>query len=350
MEPTINTPEVAPSQPPQEIKPILPKKDSALTVILSAFLIVATVIAALLVYQNQKLVKQLKQYQPSSATPNPSPSFTPDPTADWKDYKNTALGFELKYPADVEVDKELNDQNNRLVIFKGGELHFEIRLIKYSGNTVLDNYYYLDSPITRKIPFRGDIANVYESLHGYCDGPECTEPYVAFVIEKGSDLFHFTFFGDTIVSETENQIFSTIKFLFDTSNWKTWKSDYFKFSINYPPNMVLDAAGNDYGNSGYLILKKGAEEIMTISLSDDFAEGGVGNHAEGKPVGKKMLAGYEWNYYNFLYTDKLNPETSYRLIAYETVKDNLLYVVEIKNKTELTDEQNEILSTFKFTN
>ncbi len=135
-----------------------------------------------------------------------------DKTANWKTYKNSVLGFELKYPPTVQVDKELNDQYNRVIIFKGENLHFEVMLRKNPGNITLDKYYFMDSPIKRKTTLAGNSANVYEMPQGYCDGPGCSEPYIAIVTEKGPDLYHLSFFGDIQLSEVENQILSTFKF------------------------------------------------------------------------------------------------------------------------------------------
>ena len=61
-----------------------------------------------LYFQNQQLKKQLVNQQVSSTiqTPSPTPrtvssiSISPDETANWKTYKNTALGIEFKYPSD----------------------------------------------------------------------------------------------------------------------------------------------------------------------------------------------------------------------------------------------------------
>lgn len=134
-----------------------------------------------------------------------------DEAANWKTYKNTALGFELEYPPTAKIDREMNDQYNRATIFKGGNLYFEVMLRK-ADKIDLDNYYYMDSPITRKTTLAGVDANVYELPNGYCDGPSCSEPYISVVTKKGSDLYHFSFFGDILLSETERQILSTFKF------------------------------------------------------------------------------------------------------------------------------------------
>lgn len=152
MEPTINAPEVAPSQPPKPVEPILPKKDSALTVILSVLLIVATAIAALLVYQNQKLVKRLKEYQPAQTVPSPTP--TTDPTAGWKVYSDQKTGIEFKYPADWEISFGENknmvisltkiDKSQELVLYPGdvkeeAKYQINISLPPNFNSTIPDN-------------------------------------------------------------------------------------------------------------------------------------------------------------------------------------------------------------------
>ena len=138
---------------------------------------------------------------------------TVNPTANWKTYTNSSLGFELKYPPSIQIESESNDQYNKAVIFKGGNVHFEVMLRKNSGNITLDNYYFMDAPISRKTTLAGLLANIYEVPNGYCDGPSCSEPYAAIVTEKDLDLYHISFFGDIQFSEVENQILSTFKFL-----------------------------------------------------------------------------------------------------------------------------------------
>ncbi|PIP57023.1 hypothetical protein COX04_01845, partial [Candidatus Woesebacteria bacterium CG22_combo_CG10-13_8_21_14_all_45_10] len=103
MDPNIPAVPTQPAQPAMPATPPSPKKDHGLILILSFFLIVATAIAALLYFQNQKLVKQLAAYQ-AQPTPTPLsteiPSPTPDPTADWKTYSDPKGKYSFKYPSD----------------------------------------------------------------------------------------------------------------------------------------------------------------------------------------------------------------------------------------------------------
>ena len=70
----------------------------------------------------------------------------------------------------------------------------------------------MDAPISRTTTLAGVSANVYEMPNGYCDGPGCSAPYIAIVTVNGPDLYHISFFGDTKLSDTENQILSSFKF------------------------------------------------------------------------------------------------------------------------------------------
>lgn len=192
-----------------------PKKNNLPKAVL--FVVLGLLVVAGAVYGGMKLQEKKSQTPSSQITPPVSQNIpttipTEDLMADWKTYTNTTLGFELKYPPEVKVDKEFNDQYNRATIFKGANLHFEVMLRNKNGIS-LDNYYYMDSPIVRKTILAGLPANVYEFPKGYCDGPSCSDPSISIVTEKDSDLYHFSFFGDTQLSETENQVLSTFKFL-----------------------------------------------------------------------------------------------------------------------------------------
>jgi len=217
---------------------------------------------------NKNLVSRANLTQ----TVSPTPITTADPTTNWKIYNNKDLGFELKYPPSAQIDKELNDQYNRATIFKGGSVHFEVRLRK-TGDIILDKYYFMDSSIVRKTTLDNIPANVYELPNGYCDGPSCSEPYIAFVAKYGSDLYHLSFFGDVKMSDEENQILSTFKFLDKPSptstttipsitikyspktNWQTYTDEIAKFSFQYninpaqPHNSHQSLGNNEAGKS-----------------------------------------------------------------------------------------------------
>lgn len=183
---------------------------------------VSLTLAGYFIYQTRELQKRLAAIEssqmPTTVEPTPPPAGGPiDETANWKTYANTKLGFELKYPPSVQIDKELNDQYNRATLFKGDNLNFEVMLRKNPGNITLDNYYYMDTQIKQKTTLAGNLANVYEMPNGYCDGPSCSEPSLTIVTENGLDLYHIEFYGDAKLSVVENQILSTFKFTDENS-------------------------------------------------------------------------------------------------------------------------------------
>ena len=141
------------------------------------------------------------------------PTKVVDPTADWKTYNSVEFGFSINYPEDLLVKNFINDQYNRTVSFVGSGVNLSISLRKSDSNFNLDKYYFMDSPITRTTTLFGQKANVYEMPNGYCDGPGCSQPYIAVVTEHNGDIYSLSFSGDSKLSSLESQILSTFKFI-----------------------------------------------------------------------------------------------------------------------------------------
>ena len=82
----------------------------------------------------------------------------------------------------------------------------------------LDKYYYMDNPIFTVSSLGGKSANVYTyDAKNTCisDGtrPACPVSYVVYAAQNGSDFYHLGFFGDSKISDLENQILSSFKFV-----------------------------------------------------------------------------------------------------------------------------------------
>jgi len=136
-----------------------------------------------------------------------------DQTADGQIYKNKELGFELKMPVGVYVDKVFNDKDNRLVMFKGANETFEVRIIK-DKLASLDTYYYLGFPVSSKSTLGGKVAVVFEAPQGYCDGPAaCSSPFIAYSTKNGDDFYNLVFKEVIKINATEKSIVSSFKFL-----------------------------------------------------------------------------------------------------------------------------------------
>jgi len=167
--------------------------------------------------QITSLQKQVDKFQeptqPVVTTPETiqKPTQPTDKTANWETYQNKELGFELKMPSYVSVDKEFNDQYNRLVIFKSEKENFEVRL-REGKATSLNQYHYLDLLVSSRSTLGGKEALVFEAPNGYCDGPGCSDPFIAYSAKYGDDFYNLVFSGDVELSETEESILSSFKF------------------------------------------------------------------------------------------------------------------------------------------
>lgn len=157
----------------------------------------------------------------SVSTPSPSVTTTTnstvDPTSDWQTYTSKDLGFEIKYPTHVKIDKEMNDQYNKAVIFKGDNLNFQV-MLREIGDIMLEKYYFMDNADFSKTFLDKKDANryIYEASTNSCvsdgSGPGCPTSYVVYVAQKGAYLYHVGFYETSKLSDIEEQILTSFKF------------------------------------------------------------------------------------------------------------------------------------------
>jgi hypothetical protein len=126
-------------------------------------------------------------------------------------YQNEELGFELEMPSGVSVKNVENDEYNRLVEF-GGVGSFSVR-IKEVKDTLLNEYHYLDLFSTSTSILGGREALIFEGPNGYCDGPGCTVPFIAYVVKDGDDFYILSFDGDVEIDDAEESVVSSFKFI-----------------------------------------------------------------------------------------------------------------------------------------
>jgi hypothetical protein len=124
-------------------------------------------------------------------------------------YTSSALNFQVKVLGS-KVEAELNDSTNRLVYF-AGKHNFEVRFKDAGIFTGSSEFPYLDQNPTRFSRLAGYPANVFENSVGYCDGPGCSDPYVAYIAQINNDLVHLIFYGDAKVSNEEQLIIDSFK-------------------------------------------------------------------------------------------------------------------------------------------
>ena len=205
---------------------VVPKKFPLFSVILLLILSIVSVICVYLFLQVREL---------SMSKPVPSPSSVPvtdtDPTSNWLTYSNQDLGFEIMYPPNMKIEKELNDEHNRFTQIKGNDLDVQVMLRK-SDNISFDNYYYMDNIIANTSILGGEKANVYiqdVSKSGCVDngeGPGCPLSFVSYAAIKSGNIYHLGFFGDAALSDIEKQILSTFKFTDSSTSYTCPASGY----------------------------------------------------------------------------------------------------------------------------
>jgi hypothetical protein len=128
-----------------------------------------------------------------------------------KTYQSPEYGFELKMPVDTKI--EVFDHDKYPVVnFSGPSGKFNVNLRR--GDTVsLDNYFYLDFPLSGKATLDGQTAGIYKAPEGYCDGPGCGDPFIAYAAKHGDAYYNVVFLGDTQLNTTEKSILASFKFI-----------------------------------------------------------------------------------------------------------------------------------------
>lgn len=131
-------------------------------------------------------------------------------------YTSKELGFSLILPEKFQVDKVMNDQYNQLVSFKNESA--EIMVSKDDAPTVLsfEDMFILDQKRDYVMTVDGEPANVYEYSMGAnsCDGVQgpCIPKQVIIYTGKDSEYFNISFFGDSVLDDSEKKILDSFQF------------------------------------------------------------------------------------------------------------------------------------------
>ena len=119
----------------QMVTPEKPKKSNFLTILLSILLFVSITIIGFLIFQTQKLTKELTELKTvGTSTPTPvvqieptiTPNTTPEPNINTKMYTSDKYGFSFRYPNNTKILGDttnttftLIDQNKAITVIIG---------------------------------------------------------------------------------------------------------------------------------------------------------------------------------------------------------------------------------------
>jgi hypothetical protein len=241
-------------------------------------------------------------------------------TAEWITYKNTKYNFEMSVPAGNDISNTTASQ----IFFNSGNgqtqrIEIIVReAIMQNGNTKtpisFKNYAYMDMPRVGEGTMGGQVAAIFEAPKGSCDGPVCTEPYVAYATDRPNPMFYsLVFYGDTKLSTEEQYMLDSFKFTSTESlpKYLTYTNNRFGFSVNLPERWT-----------GYKVIesKNGTDYSYTFELK-------LKDNTYGKPFVISVFTPESWkkiksglNYYTYI-----NENNKY-VFVYGTTQDDDNYL------------------------
>lgn len=197
---------------------------------------------------------------PSGSTLVPEPTATitdtatpdlPAPAAvdEWRAYHDAELGYELSVPADTVRDGRfisaravfnLEVKDNQYIIRETNGQQIKT-LIAFK------DFRYLDFDQSGQTTMGERPAAVFKAPRGYCDGPGCSDPFIAYGVEAVPGTYYvLVFYGDDVLNETERHILESFRFPEQSPvAWKTHAPANFDFSFRYPADGKLRLGSKD---------------------------------------------------------------------------------------------------------
>jgi hypothetical protein len=192
-----------------------PKDNHWISILAMAIFVVLTLgVVAFLYYQNQALKSMLASLQTPIGSPQPTAQAatpTPDPTANWKTYTDTKLGFNFRYPQNSIIKLDTLNANGSLEFS-----NFILNIEKTNAN-LADYVVKLKDVTSSPTPITKDIGNLstIEWIGFYKNAPA---HYISF--ENNGYVYNFgvTPLDDMTVYNSNDtsllsKILSTFKFI-----------------------------------------------------------------------------------------------------------------------------------------
>ncbi|MBU0707398.1 hypothetical protein KKG41_03425 [Patescibacteria group bacterium] len=260
-------------------------------------------------------------------------------TSDWETYTNEEYGYSIQYPTDW-VSSELISTKHVQVIPTGYEpgtsggtaRALTIKKVENIGEGGI----VVDGPETVEID---GISVVKQTEVGIVDILVSYYP-----VDDGGYIQ--LYWGKSLNDNYPEyeQILSTFQFTTDTSDWLTYMNNAHGYTFQYPPEYdIIEMSTNE---DVYFVYKEGKSvldihyrlETIDGSLSTWFDHASSGDITMGGRIGKK-----------YTYQPSDAGQTGSKTIAYVVQHQGKLLGLEFLGDYEMSVIENQILSTFQFT-
>jgi len=138
----------------------------------------------------------------------------------------------------------------------------------------------------------------------------------------------------------------------ETANWKTYTNETYKYSFKYPSDFEiqeLPPAGLE-PMFAVVLRDNNNNQIFSIKTDKDYLPGDVLYYLDTASSGVIEINGIKWSEYKLPQGSQDSGSKTEPTYALQTENNNILYSISIATQQSLDKTQNQILSTFQFTN
>lgn len=176
---------------------------------IAAAVVVGIIVIAGAVFAYTKLANKPAETPSPTPTTSVSASTTPDPTAGWKTYTNTDLGFTVNYPSQATVSTAL----------PAGLAITPLAYVGFMSGADRVDLYVVRQQDWKKPGGEGSYDDFFQ---------EFTNP------TTGAKTYVSVYTNSSPAAQWASQILSSFTFISATSGWKTYTNTQYGFEFKYP--------------------------------------------------------------------------------------------------------------------